>query len=161
MITNKISSDYLFPDGLIKHRYFDDQPNGCYAVFDEHKKNKCLAYIKDNKLTNYEEYFKDLPNIPYIVWSFEYDDNMSVYREFPSNNIQKHLWYNKNGINPEIKEQMERKDIIWDKMVSEALNKSMQLEGKVDNISYCKNCNKIEINCKDNSKVKYCNCEQN
>jgi len=52
--------------------------------------------IEDNKLIKYNCYSLD-DNIPYISWTFEYDANMSIYREFPFNNGPKELFCDKNG----------------------------------------------------------------
>jgi hypothetical protein len=98
-------SEFVF-NNLLTHFEFTNKLDGFYKV---NNYSYRIILIKDNKFMKLYQYNNNNNyETPYIIWSFEYDENMSCYREWPSKNIAKQLFADKNGRTKEVLESMEK-----------------------------------------------------
>lgn len=89
-----IGLEELFPNHFIQYRYIDKK-DGWYTVISEDSQGpRARVYIQDKKLLQYDIYLNTV--VPYLTWTFEYNERKSVYREFPHLNIPKEWYYDSN-----------------------------------------------------------------
>lgn len=154
----ELKSSEIFPDSLIKHNTFVSKLDGVYKVSDGLNKKNTVT-IKNNRLLKYDCYTED-PDVPYISWSFEYNDDMQVFREFPLNKQPRELFCDKNGVTDKVKEDNKKFDILFNEMLADAYNSSMQLNGKVSHVDQCDGCRNVKIHCKNGDTIYTCDDEK-
>lgn len=150
-----INSEQVFPNNLIQQTQID-KPDGKYMINDGFNEGN-VVHVKDGKLVQYDCYLPDDSNEPYVylVWTFDYDDKFTIYREFPSLNIPKMPFCDK-VIGRHDKKGHEQFTKQWNQWVGEMLNHSMQLKDNVESVSNCSICGHGIVHCKDGNKVFYC-----
>lgn len=147
-----IKSTELFPENLVQHTTYNNKEDGYYDVI-EHV-FRSIALIKDNKIIEYKCYEKDSCN-PFIIWSFEYDDDMSIYREFPIKKTPRHLFCNKFGRTDEIKASDKIFSEHYNIFLKHVLNETMQLNGKIESVQFDETNKKFIANTKDGDIVQF------
>jgi hypothetical protein len=153
-ITNQISKNEIFPNNLIQQIQLN-KPDGKYKVTDIDM-GGCIAHFKDGKFVQYDIY--NVRHELYLVWTFDYDDKMTIYREFPSLNIPREIFHDRvNGRYDKNQQEKFRKS--FNKMLSDNLNQSIQLENKVETVTNCVTCGTAMVKCKDGEMVYYCKCQ--
>lgn len=145
-----ITEKEVFPDGIVQHRHLDNKSDGWHVIDNTYS----IVLIKNNKLMQLERYSALTPNKLLIRWFFEYDENMAIYRQFPSQ--EKELWYDKNGMDENVKNKLKAATKNYDQMMANLLNTSMQLENRVENIDSCVDCGNMIVNCKNGSVLEFC-----
>lgn len=157
-ILPEIPFDQVFPENKIKQQHIDRE-DGQYVLSNSWKTNiKDVVHIKDKKLVQYDYYLRDQETgeeYIYLIWSFDYDEKMSIYREFPTLNIPKRIFCD-NVVGRYDKESQKQFNEQWNKMLGQVLNESMQLHDNVKSVSNCPVCDKAMANCKDGSMVMWC-----
>jgi hypothetical protein len=145
-------SEFVF-DNLLTHFEFTNKLDGFYKV---NGYSYRIILIQNNKFMKlYQYHGNNNYKIPFIIWSFEYDENMSCYREWPSNNIAKHLFYDKNGKTKEVLESMEKNEKAYDKFFKNALNSTTQLNNKISDVYFDKTDSKYVAILKDEKTIKF------
>lgn len=143
-------SEFVF-NNILTHFEFTNKLDGFYKV---NNNSYRIILIKNNKFMKLYQYSNDCA-IPYIIWSFEYDENKSCYREWPSKNIAKHLFCDKNGMPKEVLESMEKNGRAYDAFLKNVLNTTNQLNNKVSDVHFDNVDSKCVANLKDGTSVKF------
>lgn len=115
----------IFPDNKIKHMEID-LSDGEYCVDNEY----CKITVKDKKLMSYTKFYVRGENEgkPHIIFSFDYD-TMQMFREFPTDNIKRHVYDSK---------EIEKGNIWYNNFIKNALNTTMQLQNQVEKVTHDK-----------------------
>ena len=156
-MTTTIPHQLIFQDGLIKHQTVN-LDNGVYQVERPHDCGPHFkAHIVDNKLTMIETHFRASLNdgTPGPTWFFEYNDNMDIYRQFPSQ--PKELFCNKNW---SLLTEMRKRVTNMDVMLGEAIGSSMQgqMHGGFKSVEKCQTCHDNIYTFNDGGSLVYCKC---
>ena len=149
----EISKSEVFPNGKVMQVKLD-QPDGAYKV---NLGNDNVVHLKDGRLVQYDCYLrnlKDKSTYVHLIWTFDYDDKMTIYREFPTLNSPKTPYCDIDGLVD--KEAAERSNQSWDAMLGKVLNESMQLKDKVEKVLRCEMCNTAIAHLKDGSQIFWC-----
>lgn len=148
-----ISKNEVFPNGTVMQVELD-RPDGAYKVnlgIDN------VVHVKDGRLVQYDCYLRkpeDKSTYVHLIWTFDYDDKMTIYREFPTLNIPKTPYCDVDGLVD--KEAAERSNQRWEAMIGDVLNGSMQLTDKVEKVSHCEMCGTVIAHLKDGDQVFWC-----
>ncbi len=154
----EISPEEVFPHNRVE-QCFVNKPDGMYVVKQEWTSLKHIAHIKDGKFVQYDYYNIDStsdlkPEFIHLIWTFDYDEKQSIYREFPKLGIPKRIFYDKENGRYD-KEEQEKFKNTWNKMLAEVLNESMQLNDNVEKVTNCDKCGNTIVHRKDGGQICY------